>query len=207
MTKIISRIDAKASGFTRYFTGSPCIRGHVSERWTSSGKCLDCHYEDNPLKPKIRLDPEEAKRRQKENKRRYYLKNLETHKARSKQWKKDNPESLKQSWARWREKPKNKLITFMRDSLRRVLTREKSARTEVMLCYTRQELEQHIEKQFERGMSWENYGEWHIDHIIPISHFLNSGIDDPATVNCLSNLRPMWADENQKKNAKIESLL
>lgn len=95
----------------------------------------------------------------------------------------------------------------MRGALRRVLTREKSARTEVMLGYTRQEIEQHIEKQFQRGMSWANYGEWHIDHIIPIAHFLNNGIEDPAVINCLSNLRPIWADENHKKNAKVESLL
>ena len=207
MTTIITRSEAKALGLTRYFTGLTCIRGHVSERWTSSSKCLACHYEENPLNPKIRLSPDEAARRQKENKRRYYLKNLEVHKARGKQWKKDHPESIKQSWARWREKPKNKLITFMRGALRRVLTREKSARTEVMLGYTRQEIEQHIEKQFQRGMSWANYGEWHIDHIIPIAHFLNNGIEDPAVINCLSNLRPIWADENHKKNAKVESLL
>jgi hypothetical protein len=40
-------------------------------------------------------------------------------------------------------------------------------------------------------MSWENYGEWHIDHIIPVSKFSKN--KEASVVSALSNLKPMWA--------------
>jgi hypothetical protein len=40
------------------------------------------------------------------------------------------------------------------------------------------------------GMSWNNYGEWHIDHIKMISTFDKNA--DTKIVNSLENLRPLW---------------
>ena len=40
-------------------------------------------------------------------------------------------------------------------------------------------------------MSWNNYGEWHIDHIRSIATFDKTEL--PSVVNALSNLKPMWA--------------
>jgi hypothetical protein len=53
-------------------------------------------------------------------------------------------------------------------------------------------------------MSWENYGDWHIDHIVPLSSFTFTGVDDPEIriAWALSNLRPIWAKENIKKRDK-----
>lgn len=77
------------------------------------------------------------------------------------------------------------------------------------LGYTTEELRQHLERQFTKGMSWENKGLWHIDHIRPVSSFDISSIDDPAFLDCfgLHNLRPLWARDNLKKSAKYEFLL
>jgi hypothetical protein len=50
-------------------------------------------------------------------------------------------------------------------------------------------------------MCWENYGEWHIDHIRPISSFDKN--DDPKIINALSNLQPLWALENYIKSNKF----
>jgi hypothetical protein len=38
-------------------------------------------------------------------------------------------------------------------------------------CYTLAELERHIERQFSNGMTWENMGKWHLDHVLPLSSF------------------------------------
>lgn len=65
------------------------------------------------------------------------------------------------------------------------------------LGYTPRELKSHIGKQFEEGMSWENWGDWHIDHIYPVSMFPVS--TDISVVNDLTNLRPLWASENLSK--------
>jgi len=58
--------------------------------------------------------------------------------------------------------------------------------------------------QFRPGMSWENYGEWHIDHRVPIAAFKFSSPLDPGFRACwrLTNLRPLWRVDNQIKSAK-----
>lgn len=72
-----------------------------------------------------------------------------------------------------------------------------------ILGYTFDELKVHIERQFQPGMSWGNRDEWHVDHIRPLAQFSPSGLDDPVLKEAwaLSNLRPMWAGENQRKHA------
>ena len=60
-----------------------------------------------------------------------------------------------------------------------------------MLGYSALDLKQHIESMFTEGMSWDNHGEWHIDHIKQVVSF-NSDTA-PSVVNALSNLRPLWA--------------
>lgn len=60
-----------------------------------------------------------------------------------------------------------------------------------MLGYSAEELKKHISNLLTDGMSWDNYGEWHIDHIKPVSLFDR---DTPMSVVCaLSNLQPLWA--------------
>lgn len=68
--------------------------------------------------------------------------------------------------------------------------------------YTITKLKQHLESLFVSGMSWGNYGEWHIDHIKPRIEFNYKIIGDTEFKRCwdLSNLRPLWAEENKAKN-------
>jgi hypothetical protein len=85
--EIISRKEAKGKGLTRYFTGNPCLRGHISER-NIVGTCIDCKTEDRKVWTKD--NPEKAKAitlRQKEKNPnlykessiRYKIKNRELH--------------------------------------------------------------------------------------------------------------------------------
>ena len=67
--------------------------------------------------------------------------------------------------------------------------------------YTKGELKTHIESLFQDGMSWENYGEWEIDHIKPVKAFWEEGVVDPKIVNNLSNLQPLWKKENRTKSS------
>ena len=41
--EIVSREDAIKQGLKRYFTGEPCERGHIAERWVCNGLCVVCH--------------------------------------------------------------------------------------------------------------------------------------------------------------------
>lgn len=78
-----------------------------------------------------------------------------------------------------------------------------------ILGYTPDQLRIHLEKQFAKGMTWENKGEWAIDHILPVASFEINGFDDPNFHACfgLQNLRPMWSRENISKGKKILFLL
>lgn len=52
------------------------------------------------------------------------------------------------------------------------------------------------------GMSWDNYGKWHIDHIEPCSMFNQDNVDEFNECWGLGNLQPLWASDNIKRGAK-----
>jgi hypothetical protein len=74
-----------------------------------------------------------------------------------------------------------------------------------LLGYTLEELIAHLEKQFTEGMTWDNYGEWHVDHKIPMSSFQFETTDDREfkLCWCLDNLQPLWGPDNLSKGTKF----
>jgi len=66
------------------------------------------------------------------------------------------------------------------------------------------ELKDHLEKQFQEGMSWDNYGEWHVDHIVPLASFDLTDREQLLAACHYTNLQPMWGSENCSKGAKLE---
>ncbi|MDC3282434.1 hypothetical protein OAV46_05350, partial [Euryarchaeota archaeon] len=57
---------------------------------------------------------------------------------------------------------------------------------------------------FDTGMSWNNHGEWHIDHTKPCSSFDLRNEDEQRQCFHYSNLRPMWANENLSKGDSFD---
>jgi len=76
---------------------------------------------------------------------------------------------------------------------------------ESLVGFTVEELKAHLESKFELGMSWDNAGEWHIDHIMPVSRFNFESPDDMDFKLCwaLDNLQPMWGWENMSKGNRV----
>jgi hypothetical protein len=75
-----------------------------------------------------------------------------------------------------------------------------------LVGFTLDDLIRHLERQFSQGMSWENIGAWHVDHITPLSAFKYQSPDDPEfrAAWALTNLRPLWGPENiAKGNRRI----
>lgn len=107
-----------------------------------------------------------------------------------------------------------KLTKIFSRNLSKLITRKKSSTESLwfnLFDYSLQDLKNHLESLFKPGMSWNNYGEWHIDHKIPISYFKFESKDDEHFKKCwsLSNLQPLWAFENLSKggmNTKINKL-
>ena len=80
--------------------------------------------------------------------------------------------------------------SVLKSSLKR-LGKPKEGYTIDLLGYSATDLKNHLESLFTDGMSWDNRGEWHVDHIKRVSEFDKD--THPSIVNALSNLRPLWA--------------
>lgn len=83
--------------------------------------------------------------------------------------------------------------------------KRKSQKTIEIIGCSKEEFGIHIERQFLKGMTWCNRGEWHLDHIIPLSAAKTE--EDVIRLNHHTNLRPLWALDNMKKRDKVEFLL
>lgn len=70
------------------------------------------------------------------------------------------------------------------------------------LGYSLQDLIAHLEARFSEGMSWENYGQWHVDHKRPCASFDLTQEDQFAECWALDNLQPLWAEANVRKGAR-----
>lgn len=128
------------------------------------------------------LPPEERRRRE--------LANRETERRRRKQ----DPVIAMQA----------RLSRLHRHALARVGAIKRSPTLET-LGYTAPQLAMHVERQFLPGMNWQNMDRWELDHIIPSSEAQNE--NDVIALNQLSNLRPMWStDNNRKKNRRLTLL-
>ena len=163
-----------------------------------------------------------------ESDKRHYLKNREKRLQYFSEWQKDNQEHRKQYLKEYRKNnvdkirkskrdyernrkandPLYKLISNFRTAIYQVLKEnnvEKNKHYFDILKYTPEDLIQHLEKQFTGNMTWENYGEWHVDHKKPITSFNFQEMGDDEFMKCwsLDNLQPLWEEENIRKSNKI----
>lgn len=100
----------------------------------------------------------------------------------------------------------NKLSCCMSKAMRKALKGNKRGlHWQNLVTYNIDDLKQHLENLFRSGMSWNNYGEWHIDHKIPVSNFEFISFKDKEFQECwaLENLQPLWAMENFSKGNVI----
>lgn len=93
-----------------------------------------------------------------------------------------------------------KLKKVFRERIKTVLRRGKDTSSSlVYLGISFEEYKKYLENLFELGMSWDNYGEWEIDHIKPISLFKPEEFKEAFH---FSNTQPMWSKLNKQKYNK-----
>ena len=99
---------------------------------------------------------------------------------------------------------KYKLTRTLRTRLRVALKQNNKSGSAVKdLGCSIEKFELWLEMHWEEGMSWENYGKWHIDHTIPLAHFDLENRKDVVKACHFSNLKPMWKEQNLRKSDKI----
>ncbi len=129
------------------------------------------------------------------------------------EYRKQNKEQIKETKREYQKHKRHtdpiyKLISNFRTAIYQVLKEnnvQKNGHYFDVLKYTPEELISHLESKFIDGMTWDNYGEWHVDHIKPISSFNIIEIGDDEFMKCwtLKNLQPLWGVENIKKSNKL----
>ncbi len=190
--------------------------GRASGLYGVRARCGPCHNAREREKAAKRNDAEREKRRQ--YIRGYIAANREKVNKLSREQRARNPQAAVAATKRWREANPDKVKRLcgtpyfrLRNAVARqiiyCLRGDKGGkRTFELLGYTYDQLREHLERQFSKGMTWDNYGKygWHLDHIVPITSFEYETPDDPAFKACwaLSNLRPLWATDNLSKGAR-----
>ncbi len=101
------------------------------------------------------------------------------------------------------EKQRRKNKDFSRIIKSIIFNPEAIRRTDIksIVGFTREDLMTHLEKLFQPGMSFENLGEWEIDHIKPVSSFRFESYYEDSFTECwkISNLQPLWKKDNMAK--------
>ena len=144
----------------------------------------------------------------------WYEKNKEHRKQYLKEYREKNIDKIRQikrDYERNRKArdPLYKLISNFRTAIYQVLKEnqiQKNGHYFEILKYSPENLIERLESKFKDGMTWDNYGEWHVDHIKPISLFQITEIGDDEFMSCwsLNSLQPMWGIENIRKSNKTE---
>ena len=140
----------------------------------------------------------------KEKIKEYYLTNKEKRREQQKEYKLNNREKInKQISNKTKTDPSFRLVRCLRGRLNHALKgTSKSKATLKLLGCTIEQLWIHLEKQFQPGMTRDNHGLYHIDHIRPCASFDLTDPKQQAKCFHYTNLQPLWAKENISKGAK-----
>ena len=137
--------------------------------------------------------------------REYYQKNSDSICARTKKYREENPEWYREYKREYLKNPVNKLKSRMSRGVWGCLCgKQKTSRTFKYIGCTVEELWNHLESQFTEGMTRDNYGEWHVDHVKPIASFdFDSDLESELHKAWhYTNLQPLWAKDNISKGSK-----
>ena len=210
---------------TEFHKNKTTSTGFSSNCKSCQKKYTKKYYEEN--KEKYKENTKKWREENKEYNKKYYEKNKEKYKEHNKKyyeenkeyykkWREENKEYYKkyheENKERIREYQKNRLKTdslFKLSSTLRSRTYSafkakrwlKNSSNIKMLGCDLQTANEHIEKQFKGGMTWDNHGDWHIDHIIPLA---SANTKEELMKLChYTNLQPLWAEENLSKSDKF----
>lgn len=198
MIALISRADAMAQGLSRYFTGKPCRKGHIAERYVNSCTCHCCALENQKAYRDKNPDYHQSRMRtwyekNKEYAQAYGRTRHQANKveiAEKRRFSNLSPErqaALRAASAEWRAANKQAKATQERN--RRALKRQ------AVGCHTAKDIAKLADVQDLRCPYCRTSiaGRFHVDHIVPLSRGGSNGVE---------NLQLLCQPCNQRKHAK-----
>ena len=191
---LVSRIEAKAQGIKRYFTGKLCRNNHLAERYVGSGHCVDCvatqrkSWRSNNMES-VRGSWQKYQQTNIEKtraaSRRAYYKNPERYKL----WAQQNPEKIKSTQKKWRNNNPSK-VTAQANKRRAT----KMQRTPAWADSERIQAYYDVCRFFN---DISGYTKYHVDHIVPLRGRTISGL------HVHHNLQILLAKDNLRKGNRV----
>jgi hypothetical protein len=188
-----------------------------SKKWRDNNvesyqNTINTYLEKNPhmvSKERIKIYRKDENFRKKYNQKRkeYYQANIAQEREKSKKYYHENKQVLRKKNNVWKnEKRKNDGFFRMKINLRHrlrdyLIGESKGKRTKEIVGLDKMDFKLYIQNKFLDGMSWENYGEWHLDHIKPLCSAKDN--EEALLLNHYTNLQPLWAEDNLRKNRKL----
>ncbi len=162
------------------------------------------YREENIDKVKERVKNHYEKNRDSllEYKKKYHIDNGERRRDLNYKWREKNKDKIREYAKDYiSEKRKNDILFKIKDSISGLIRSsivskgyKKLYRTESILCCTIDEFKDYIQSKFLDGMTWENHGEWHLDHKTPVSWAISES--EVYELNHYKNFQPLWKTEN-----------
>jgi len=201
------------------------FHNNKSGKYGLTTRCKDCnkekakeYYQDN--KEKKNEYDKKYRENNKEYRKKYYQDNKERTKEVDKKYRENNKEKKKEYYQNNKEKIiennkeyikkrrlkdplfklKGDLRSLIGTSIRRKGYKKNSNTFNILGCEYSFFIK-YMKEQFKDGMTWENHGEWHIDHIIPM--YAAQTEEEALVLNHYTNFQPLWAEENLYKSNKI----
>ena len=163
------------------------------------GMCKNCHksYRKEWLSQNKEKYKKSCKIWENNNKKRIY--------NTKKQWKNKNKEHFRKQQREYKAlKRKNdpifKITSNLRNRVRKAIKGINKSKTTIELIgCSAEEFKTYIEKKFKKGMNWNNYGDWELDHIKPCCSFDLTDLEQQKLCFNYSNTQPLWKKEHRQK--------
>jgi hypothetical protein len=203
---LVSREEALAQDLPRYYSREICKNGHIGPRYVGNSECALCSSKRN--RDRYASDPEfrqhrigyESERNRRPDVRERRLVQMREYNRR--------PEVRQRLLTSIKEIPLVKLKwntkTLLRNTLRNRQHKKETKLQSILGC-TIAAFKDHIARQFTKGMTWENYGEWELDHIVPLSSAATG--EEVIALFHHTNVRPLWKVANRSKGPTRDFLI
>jgi hypothetical protein len=179
-------------------------------------KPLECFFNHKISKDGKRSFCKECKKQQQEV---WYRNNKKSTSETNKKWRENNLDRLKHLRVEWKKKNPNyhndymtdlyrtnsnfRIVNLLRNRFRKIVKRNHKEKSVLKLVgCSIEDFRNYIESKFLPGMSWENHGVWHLDHIIPCEYFTENIQDIRVQEQCFhfTNYQPLYSSDNFAKN-------
>jgi hypothetical protein len=127
-----------------------------------------------------------------EQRKEYYHNNKETERQKNNTWKKTKMKT--DGFFRMKRRLRERIRDYMKGN-------HIGKKTKEIVGLDYEEFKTYISNKFTENMNWDNYGDWHLDHIIPLCEAKTE--EELFKLNHYTNLQPLWAEDNLKKNRKL----